>query len=451
MRRLRVNLVLDPTAPRPLGTLAADGPRIFFEFAPEFLADWLPVSPFALERRTGIQEHADRDFERLHGIFYDAMPDGWGRLLQDRAFARLGIAQHEITPLDRLAAVGSAGIGALAFDPAIELDSETDVAQPDNAEAIEEHHDRWRWRPELAQVADHAARLYQGNAEQVLPALLAGGGSPGGARPKVLAAVAFPAHANGGSPVVVAGGYPELAGRAVEVPDGYEPWIIKFPAQPDSPDAGAVEAAYAAMARAAGINMPPTFLFEVPDGRRFFGIQRFDRVGPGFVRRLHVHTLGGLIHADYRAPSCDYRDFLNVTLRLTQSVAESAEALRRMVFNVLAHNRDDHVRNFAFTMNGTGEWRLSPAYDLTFSAGMNGEHTTAINGNGARPTRAGMQELAQEVGTVPAERVRQILEEVSAAVVRWPEFAAAAGVPRAQRTTIRQALTDVDRHAGRIV
>ncbi len=452
MRRLRVNLVFDPAVPRPLGTLAADGPRIFFEFAPEFLADWLPVSPFALERRAGIQEHPDRDFEQLHGIFFDAMPDGWGRLLQDRAFGRLGIAQHEITPLDRLAAVGLSGIGALAFDPVIELDPDADAARSAPvAERAEEPNDQWRWRPELAEVADHAARLYQGVAEQVLPALLAGGGSPGGARPKVLAAVAFADDAGGGSPKVVAGGYPELAGRALETPEGYEPWIIKFPAQPDGPDAGAVESAYAAMARAAGIVMPPTFLFEVPDGRRFFGIRRFDRVGPGFAQRVHVHTLGGLIHSDYRTPSCDYRDFLSATLQLTQSVAEAAEAVRRMVFNVLAHNRDDHVRNFAYTMNAVGEWCLSPAYDLTFSAGMNGEHTTSINGNGARPTRAGMQELAQEVGAVPAARVRGIMEEVSAAVERWPEFAEAAGVPRPRRTTIRKALAGVDRAAGPLV
>jgi serine/threonine-protein kinase HipA len=387
----------------------------------------------------------------LHGIFYDAMPDGWGRLLQDRAFSRLGIAQHEITPLDRLAAVGSAGIGALSFDPVIELDADEDAARAAAGEPAKEPNEHWRWRPELAQVADHAARLYQGVAERVLPALLAGGGSPGGARPKVLAAVAFPDGADGGSPVVVAGGYPELAGRAVEVPEGYEPWIIKFAAQPDGPEAGAVESAYAAMARAAGIVMPPTFLFEVPDGRRFFGIRRFDRVGEGFTRRLHVHTLGGLIHADYKAPSCDYREFLAVTLQLTESVAEAAEAVRRMVFNVLAHNRDDHVRNFAFTMNAAGEWSLSPAYDLTFSAGMNGEHTTSIKGNGARPTRADMQELAEEVATVPAARVTAIMEEVRAAVQRWPEFADDAGVPRAQRTIIGKALADVDRDAGPIV
>jgi serine/threonine-protein kinase HipA len=449
MRRLRVNLVLDPAVPRPLGTLAADGPRLFFEFAPEFLADWLPVSPFVLERRAGIQEHADRDFERLHGIFYDAMPDGWGRLLQDRAFARLGIAQHDITPLDRLAAVGSAGIGALAFDPAIDLDAGEHAARlPSLDERAERAEDRWRWRPELAQVADHAARLYQGVAEEVLPALLAGGGSPGGARPKVLAAVAFRDGGDGGSPDVVAGGYPELAGRASEIPEGYEPWIIKFPAQNDGPDAGAVESAYAGMAREAGIDMPPTFLFGVRDGRRFFGIQRFDRVGPGFAQRLHVHTLGGLIHADYRTPSCDYRDFIATTLHLTQSVAESAKAVRRMVFNVLAHNRDDHVRNFAFTMDALGGWRLSPAYDVTFSAGLNGEHTTSVNGSGARPSRAGMQQVAEEAGSVPAARVREIIEEVRAAVERWPEFADAAGVPRLRRATIRQALAEVDRLAG---
>jgi serine/threonine-protein kinase HipA len=351
MRRLRVNLVLDPAVPRFLGTLAADGPRLFFEFAPEFLADWLPVSPFALERRAGIQEHPDRDFERLHGIFFDAMPDGWGRLLQDRAFTRLGIAQHDITPLDR------------------------DVERPD---------DRWRWRPELAQVADHAARLCRGVAEEVLPALLAGGGSPGGARPKVLAAVAFRDGGNERSPHVVAGGYPELAGRASEIPEGYEPWIIKFPAQNDGRDAGAVESAYAEMARAAGIDVPPTFLFGVRDGRRFFGIQRFDRVGPGFAQRLHVHTLGGLIHADYRTPSCDYREFIATTLHLTQSVAESAKAVRRMVFNVLAHNRDDHVRNFAFTMDARSEWRLSPAYDLTFSACARSSKKCALPLSGGR-------------------------------------------------------------------
>ena len=390
---------------RPLGVLVADGGELYFSHDPDFLANPLPVSPFVLPPGPQLYQHNDAAFDRLPGLFFDALPDGWGRLLQDRAFTRLGVSRADITPLDRLAAIGDGGIGALSFAPSIDLN-----AREDNG---------WAWSPDLAALADHAARIYDGSGEEVLPQLLAGGGSPGGAHPKVLAGVRLNAD---GSAAVHAGGASALSGRASDLPSGYAPWIIKFPTHEEGTDAGAIEAAYARMARAAGIPMPDTRLFAAGD-RRYFGIARFDRHGPDFAERVHMHTLGGLVHADYRLPSLDYRDYLSVAYQLIGGSMPAVEdAFRRMLFNVLAHNRDDHVRNFAFLMSPDGVWRHSPAYDLTFTTGPNGEHTTAIAGEGRAPTLQHIHAVADSAD-LSRRRADAILEEVDDSVGSWKKHA----------------------------
>ncbi|MEO7084390.1 MAG: type II toxin-antitoxin system HipA family toxin [Gemmatimonadaceae bacterium] len=428
MHRLEIQLDFGGVhAARALGTLVADGPRTYFSFDPSFLANPLPISPFAIAPSEQLVEHADRAFDYLPGFVYDAMPDGWGRLMQDRGFARLGVARDRITPLDRLAAVGSSAIGALTFAP---------------AESLESRDDDWTWTSDLAAIADHANRLYHGSAEDVLPQLLAGGGSPGGARPKVLAAVRF---GSGGSAEVFAGAAPDLRGAAPKWPDGFDPWIIKFPTDEDGAEAGVVEAVYSTMAKNAGIDVPLTHLFAADNERRYFGIRRFDRHGPGGNERLHMHTFGGVLHADYRVPSCDYRELLRVTMRLTKDMRAVEEAFRRMVFNVLAHNRDDHVRNFAFLMDANGAWRLSPSYDLTYSRGMNGEHTTSIAGEGMSPTLEHFRTIATEA-SIAWPRAKDVIDQVDAALGQWRRLAtetalSAAEVTRLERIFAKQRAT----------
>ena len=311
----------------------------------------------------------------------------------DRHFRSLGLRPVEVSPLDRLAWLGTRTMGALTYHP------ET-PREPADERLFDLH-----------ELGRHAQAIHSGAVETVLPQLLNAGGSPGGARPKVLVGW------NQDSGALVSGDE--------ELPAGFAAWIVKFTAQNDPPDAGATEHAYALMAEAAGVDLPPTRLFRTAEGDRFFGVQRFDRVGR---RRVHAHTFGNLIQSNFRIPSADYADLLKVTATLTRNHQDVLRAYRRMVFNVLAHNRDDHVKNFAFLLDdASGEWTLSPAYDLVCSPGPGGEHTMTIAGEGRQPGRAHMLELAQRAGVSRADAQRTI-EQVREATARWSEWASQAGV-----------------------
>ena len=222
------------------------------------------------------------------------------------------------------------------------------------------------------------------------------------------------------------------------MPDGFEHWIVKFTAETDAPDAGAIEYAYSLMARDAGIDMPPTRLFETSEGDRFFGVRRFDRSGN---RRYHVHTFGNLIHSDFRIPSADYADLLKATSLLTRNHQDVLRVFRRMVFNALAHNRDDHVKNFAFLLDdSTGDWTLSPAYDLLHSPGPGGEHSMTFAGEGKKPEHSHMLRLAERAGVSEREAIA-IIDEVHSAVSHWSRHAARAGVAEASIERIAQSLS----------
>jgi serine/threonine-protein kinase HipA len=213
-----------------------------------------------------------------------------------------------------------------------------------------------------------------------------------------------------------------------DLPDGLEHWIVKFPARTDSPDAGATEYAYSLMAAGAGIAMPTTRLFRTSQGEGFFGVKRFDRDGN---RRFHVHTFGNLIQANFRIPSADYADLLKAASLLTRNHPDVLRAFRLMVFNVLAHNRDDHVKNFAFILDDlTGNWAFAPAYDLLHTPGPGGEHTMTVAGEGRQPGRPHMLQLAERAD-ISRREASTIIDNVQTAVARWTEYAAQAGVSSA--------------------
>ena len=393
MKKLEVRFTSCPGGWLPVGTLAEDRGRVYFEYDPRCLDAGLNLSPFCLPFEAGLFEHTDRDFGPLPGLFDDSLPDGWGLLLMDQHFRSRGLDLVGVSPLDRLSFLGAQTMGALTYHP---------PAESEDADArLFDLHDLCRQSQEIL----------AGDAVEVLPQLLRAGGSPGGARPKVL--VGFD-PASGG---IISG--------EDDLPDGFAHWIVKFATRDDSPDAGAIEYAYSLMAAAAGIRMPETRLFETAAGDRFFGSRRFDREGN---RRFHIHTFGNLIQTNFRIPSADYAHLLKATSLLTRNHQEVLQAYRRMVFNVLAHNRDDHVKNFAFLLDDrTGEWALSPAYDLLYTSGPGGEHTMTIAGEGRHPGRSQMLQLADQYDVARREADR-IFEEVQAAVARWSDHAARAGV-----------------------
>ena len=366
------------------------------------------LSPFILPSMPGLIEHKNQEFGPLFGLFDDSLPDGWGLLLMDRHFRSQGIDPVTITPLDRLLYLGLHTMGALTYhppNPLIEADATVNL------------HD----------LAIEAMQVYEGATTEVLPLLLRTGGSPGGARPKVL--VGF----NESQDSLMAG--------EGDLPPGYEHWLVKFAAREDGLDSGQVEYAYAEMATAAGIGMPDFRLFHTREGDHFFGVKRFDRQSGN--RRVHVHTFGNLIQANFRIPSCDYGDFLKVTTLLTRNHEDVKQAFRLMVFNVLAHNRDDHVKNFSFLLNGQdGTWALTPAYDLTFNPGPGGEHSTTIAGHGRIIKKSHCLALAGNYDLEPSV-AEQIIGEVEEAISRWPHFATDVGVRETRINDIAGRLADI--------
>ena len=336
-----------------VGELAANRQGIFFAYDPTWIASGFNLSPLYMEFNSAPQlASEERVFNGLHGAFADSLPDGWGRRLMDRFFANLGISRHQISPLDRLAYMADRSMGALEYRPVIER-------------ACDEH------ELDLAQLYDNAQDIYQGDTGTTLEALRLAGGSPGGARPKMVAA--FSAD---GSQCRTAFG---------RLPAGYEHWLVKFRAPEEHIDTGVIEYAYSIMAQRAGLRIASPRLVNVhSQGRseRFFSARRFDREGPS---KIHMMTAAGVLYADFRAPSLDYADLLRATNAVTKSAFEVEHMARQMVFNALAHNRDDHAKNFAY-LHQQDSWQLSPAYDLTFSSieGFIDEHTTSFAGSGIR-------------------------------------------------------------------
>jgi serine/threonine-protein kinase HipA len=376
----RLTVYYEPEEGRRIrvGQLATKEGKILFEYAAEFLATRLELSPLKLPLRPGLMVGDPVVFAGLMGVFEDSLPDGWGRLLADRRAAKAGFSPKALGPLDRLAVVGRRAVGALVYEPEVELTTPSAVS--------------------LLKIAADMEAVLQNAGAPDLDRLIALGGSPQGARPKAFVQVA---DADGGV-------YGDPLSRA-----GCTAYLVKFPAPSDSLHAGTLEYVYMKMAAAAGIEVPPsTLLGRTSKHPGYFAVQRFDRQG---VRRLHTHTLAGLLHAPHLYPSTTYRDLLLVTRRLTRDESAVTEQFRRACFNVFAHNRDDHTRNFAFIMDERGQWRVSPAYDLTFSAGPGGEHSLLVGREGADPTQKDLKELAHSADLkdpdVIIEEVRQAIED----------------------------------------
>lgn len=383
---LKVYLALGDTK-LEVGRLALIRRKIYFEYTPSFIARGLQISPHKLPLKAGAVTMSDPVFEGLFGVFNDSLPDGWGRLLLDRQIRSLGITPEQLGPLDRLTHVGRFGMGALIYEPS----HVSETTHPD--------------RIDLDRIAEEAVQVIDGEVEDVIDELLDLAGSSAGARPKIM--------------VGVSSDQSHMIHGQQELPPGYEHWMIKFVASIDQRDAGNVEYAYSLMAKAAGLEIMPTHLFKSQKDVGYFGVQRFDR---SHNNRLHLHSLAGLVHSDHRIPAIDYDMVLRATQFLTKNAIEVKKAFRLCCFNVLAHNRDDHAKNFSFLMNEQGEWKLAPAYDLTFVQGPGGEHCTTVLGEGKSPGQSHLLELATKFGISKADALT-IIVEVRNAVDRWLDFA----------------------------
>jgi serine/threonine-protein kinase HipA len=339
----------------------------------------------------GVHRVGKPSLDGLPGFLADSLPDSWGRLLIDRQLRAAGVLPNTLSGFDRLAIVGHRGPGALVFEPEIPLSKV--------------QHDKI----DLDSLAQSAEVLLKGRDPELLDCLAQAGGSAGGSRPKAWIAE--------GSDGVLRSG-------ARLLNNGETGWLVKFRAPAHDPeDIGVLEFAYAQMAIAAGLEVAKPRLFEAPKGC-YFGSQRFDRHGS---RRVHVLTAAALLNVPpEQAMAADYVDLLKLTRFVTRSEAEVVEAFRLAAFNVLAHNRDDHLKQFAFRRID-GVWRRTPAYDLVFNEGPRGEHTLLVAGEGRRPKAQHLEQLADLAGVKP-KVAHGVIDQVRHAVSGWPSLAREAGL-----------------------
>lgn len=378
--------------------------KIYFEYDADFLTSGIELSPFQLANQGGVFEgpSTPADFEGLFGVFNDSLPDGWGRLLLDRAVRNKGIAHESLTPLDRLAHTGAHGMGALTYRP--------DLSDPQKSDEF----------LDLDALAQEMNTILAGESSEVIEQLIQWGGSSAGARPKITA------------------GFDQQNDQVIhgsqDLPDTYEHWLIKFPSSNDMRDIANVEHAYAKMATTAGLVMPPVHLFEGKKDHFYFGAKRFDREGN---QRIHMHSAAGMLHTSHRYPNLDYEQLLRYGWTISQDVNDLEQLFRLACFNVLSHNRDDHSKNFSFLMDHQGKWSAAPAYDLTFSFGPGGEQSTTVLGEGRAPSTKHLLELAQKFGI---KQGKHIIDEVQAVVHNWKAFAQDSGVSKASIRIVQKAI-----------
>lgn len=328
-----------------------------FEYDTDFLENGFSISPYVLplEKKVFI---AERDpFDGNFGVFDDSLTDGWGTLLLDRFLKEQGKDLSKLSILDRLSLIGSNGRGTLGY-------------RPDNSFAANAHFKDFDKISSACQKILEEKKIDNGSLEEIYK----NGGSSGGARPKVFAKI-----------------------------DGRE-WLVKFKSSFDPKDIGEIEYKYSLLAKKCQIEMPETRL----KNGKYFAVERFDRTPNG---RVHTISASGLLNAYYRLPSLDYSDLLAVCKDLTKDQNQVVQLFRRMVFNVLIGNKDDHSKNFAFQYKN-GAWRLSPAYDMLPSAGFNDMHTTSVNGKG-NPSIDDIVEVAKQV-SISEKLAKNIYSEMKA-------------------------------------
>lgn len=400
-----------------------------FEYDPQFARSGIQLSPLVMPLSGQVHQFPElprTTFHGLPGLLADSLPDKFGNALIDAWLATQGRLPESFSAVERLCYTGTRGMGALEFSPVLgPKPRKASKLQVDGLVRL------------AGEVLTHRGRLqghlHAAGKAKALRDILTVGTSAGGARAKAVIAWNPQTH--------------EVRSGQIAADDGFEYWLLKFDGvvgnrdkeREDPRGYGAVEFAYHLMARAAGITMSECRLLE-ESGRRHFMTRRFDRLAGG--QKLHLQSLCALAHFDFNQPGAyGYEQALLAIRRLELPMAAVEEQFRRMVFNVVARNQDDHVKNIAFLMNPSGEWSLAPAFDVTYSynpaGAWTGNHQMTLNGKRDGFTREDFA-LCARSALMKRGRAATILEEVQAAVVRWPEFAAAAGVPDEWRDKIQK-------------
>jgi serine/threonine-protein kinase HipA len=418
---------------RTIGAVALeDGREIAaFEYDPAFAKSGIEIAPLMMPLSRRVYTFPDlavKTYYGLPGLLADALPDKFGHALINAWLATQGRTPESFNAVERLCYVGSRGTGALEFSPALgPKDRHAKQIQVDRLVAL---------AAEILTQRNHLkASLADPNKEKAMMDILRVGTSAGGARAKAI--IAWNPTTN------------EVRSGQVEAGEGFEHWLLKFDGvsgnrdkELDDPQGyGAVEYAYSQMAVDAGITMMECRLFE-ENRRRHFMTKRFDRLPNG--EKLHMQSLCAMAHFDYNlAGAYGYEQALMVIRQLGLPMDSIEEQFRRMAFNIIARNQDDHVKNIAFLMDKTGHWSLSPAFDITYAYNPSGPwtstHQMTMNGKRNGFTLEDFRACAK-AASMKRGRAKAIVHEVSTVVKHWPEYADAAGVPEDMWNKIQRTL-----------
>lgn len=401
-----------------------------FQYAPDFVKSGIQIAPLMMPLSEFPYEFpalSRNTFRGLPGLLADSLPDKFGNAVIDAWLAGQGRAASSFHPVERLCYIGVRGMGALEFEPALPAlpsqSSQLEIAQLVNLAS-----------QVLAQRAQLAGHFGAADEQKVIEDILRVGTSAGGARAKAILAW---------NPQTGA-----FRSGQVKVAEGFEPWLMKFDGVSNNRDKeladaqgyGRIEYAYYLMASDAGIQMNPCRLHH-EGGRSHFMTRRFDRGPRG--QKLHMQSLGALAHYDYnQAGSCSYEQAIQVARRLRLGQQDISQMVLRALFNVMARNQDDHVKNIAFLMNREGQWSLSPAFDVTYAYAPNGswtqQHQMSLNTKRDGFDAADLLSFAEGAG-VKKGRAKDLLQRGRAAIRKWPEFAAEAAVPEDQIQAVARA------------
>lgn len=401
-----------------------------FQYDPAFAKSGIELSPLVMPLSDQVYEFPSlprNTFHGLPGLLADSLPDKFGNALIDAWLATQGRPAEDFGAIERLCYTGSRGMGALEYVPAL-------GPKPRKAATVEIDTLVRLASDVLIHRGDLRGHFHETGKAKALQDILRVGTSAGGARAK--AVIAWNRETN------------EVRSGQIAAGDGFDHWLLKFDGVTGNKDKelldpkgyGAIEYAYHLMAKAAGITMSECRLME-ENGRRHFMTRRFDRLPGG--GKLHMQSLCALAHFDFnQAGAYAYEQALLAIRQLNLPMAAVEEQFRRMVFNIVARNQDDHVKNIAFLMDKQGEWSLSPAFDVTYSYNPDGSwtamHQMTMNGKRDNFTYPDFDACAK-AALMKRGRAAAIIEEVVAAVKRWPEFAAEADLPAKWIYTIGKA------------
>ena len=416
---------------RTIGAVALEAGRdhAAFQYDPGFAASGIELAPLVMPLSDRVYEFPAlprNTFHGLPGLLADSLPDKFGNALIDAWLATQGRAPESFGAIERLCYTGTRGMGALEFAPV--LGPRPRTATKVRIDALV------RLASDVLTHRDEMQASFAGPArEKALNDILRVGTSAGGARAK--AVIAWNRETN------------EVRSGQIAAGEGFEYWLLKFDGVAGNRDKeledpkgyGAIEYAYHLMAKAAGIAMTECRLLE-EGGRRHFMTRRFDRLAGG--EKLHMQSLCGLAHFDFnQAGAYAYEQALLTIRQLGLPMAAVEEQFRRMVFNIVARNQDDHAKNIAFLMDRQGRWSLAPAFDVTYSYNPSGAwtstHQMTLNGKRDGFTLEDFRTCARSA-LMKRGRAETIVEQVTAAVRRWPEFAAAGGLADNRRDRIQE-------------